>query len=462
MKPFKPAIQHLLFLPLFLALFFSCKKQEHWLDKKSNKSDAVPTTLEDFQALLDNANAMNQTYPSYPYMSADNLVVPYTSWQSRTATERNLYIWASDVYEGEQAYDWNFTYRMIFQSNVVLAGLEKIAVTLQNQQLWNQLKGAAHFYRAQGFFNLLQEFAKPYDQASASSDLGVPLRLTPDVNITPPRSSVAECYMQVIEDLQKAEQLTPAVPQFQSRPSKPAANGLLARVFLFMHDYSKAASYASTALSFTSNLIDFNSLNATTGFPFAAFPANREIIFYAESSVYVMLLPANYTVDSNLYRSYAANDLRRTIFYTAGSGGAVSFKGQYTAKTNFFAGLAVNEMYLVLAESKARLGDVTGAMADLNTLLSKRWKSGTFAPFTASTQDAALSIVIAERRKELPFTASLRWSDCRRLNKDTRFAITLTRMLNGITYTLPPNHDKYVLPIPDPEIKLTGISQNPR
>ncbi|MDB5191496.1 MAG: RagB/SusD family nutrient uptake outer membrane protein [Segetibacter sp.] len=125
-------------------------------------------------------------------------------------------------------------------------------------------------------------------------------------------------------------------------------------------------------------------------------------------------------------------------------------------------GTNVNEVYLISAEAKARTGNLAGALADLNTLLSKRWKTGTYTPFNATTQFDALSLILKERRKELPFTAALRWSDLRRLNIDSRFSTTLVRVLNGITFTLPPNHQKYTLPIPDAEIKLSGIQQNPR
>jgi len=52
--------------------------------------------------------------------------------------------------------------------------------------------------------------------------------------------------------------------------------------------------------------------------------------------------------------------------------------------------------------------------------------------------------------------------DLRRLNKDVRFAKTLTRAINGQTYTLSPNDPKYVMPIPIQEINTSGIAQNPR
>jgi hypothetical protein len=99
-------------------------------------------------------------------------------------------------------------------------------------------------------------------------------------------------------------------------------------------------------------------------------------------------------------------------------------------------------------------------MTDLNTLLRKRWKSGTFADRTASSDADALNLILIERRKELVFRG-LRWSDLRRLNLDGA-NITLTRKISGINYTLSPNDSRWVFLIPAQEINQSGIPQNPR
>jgi hypothetical protein len=108
------------------------------------------------------------------------------------------------------------------------------------------------------------------------------------------------------------------------------------------------------------------------------------------------------------------------------------------------------------------MGDFTGAMNLLNSLLQKRWRTGTFTPLTASNADEALIKIITERRKELPFTGHIPWIDLRRLNKDPRFSRTLKRIIDNTTYQLLPNSPNYVFPIPDEEIRLTGIPQNIR
>jgi len=101
-------------------------------------------------------------------------------------------------------------------------------------------------------------------------------------------------------------------------------------------------------------------------------------------------------------------------------------------------------------------------MRDLNTLLQNRWRAGVFTPVTATDADDALGKILAERRKELLFRG-LRWTDLRRLNKEPRRALTLTRTVNGQVYTLLPNDVRYVYAIPSNVLSFNpDMPQNPR
>lgn len=451
-------MKYLLFI-LLLSLHISCKKQDAFLDVKPNKNDVTPSKLSDYQAMLDNDNLMNSGTPALGILGADNYYVNYTVWQSRSATERNAYIWAKDVFEGAASNDWKTPYQAIAQANIVLDGLAKMDAANTAVQ---QTIAAALFYRAYHYYNLLQLFAKPYHAATAVADAGLPLLLQFDLHAPVQRAAIQTCYYRLIEDLENALPYLPDMPLYKTRPGKAAALGLLARYYLHTAQYVKAGNRAEAALQHVNNLLDYAALNASASYPFPTYQNNnKEVIFYAQGSVYVIMTGTNMIVDTSLYKSYHANDLRKQLFYRS-SGGNYFFKGSYTGSSAPFTGLAVNELYLISAEAAARTGNTTHAMQQLNNLLIKRFKTGTFVPYAAATAEDALQLIIAERRKELPFNGSSRWEDLRRLNSEPWFAQTLRRVLNGQQYELPPGDKRYVYPIPDNEILLSGIEQNPR
>ena len=94
-------------------------------------------------------------------------------------------------------------------------------------------------------------------------------------------------------------------------------------------------------------------------------------------------------------------------------------------------------------------------------MIVKRWKTGTFTPLAAGSMQDALILILRERRKELVFR-DLRWTDLKRLNKETAFQQTIKRKINGQEYILLPNDNRYALPIPQSVISISGIQQNPR
>ncbi len=455
--------QYIVLLILLLTGIVSCQKQEEWLDVKVERSSVVPSRLSDYQSLLDGDN-LYQQHSLLGLISTDQFYVTDGVYASISfPTERNGYIWAKEIYENRMPVEWSRMYQYIAVANICLEGLEKIPVNDQNIQQWKTVQGMSLFIRGHALYNLLQYFAKPYDVTNAATELGVPIRLRSDVNERPGRSSIEVCYQQVLKDLKDAEAVLPLRPAIKTRPGQAAVKGLLARVFLTMENWQESQKHAEAALGIVSDLMDFNTLSTTATLPFPPLQNNPpEIIFYAEGMSSSFYNGNNAIIDSLLYRSYANNDLRKSIFYRL-VGGLPFFKGFYTGQTGRpFAGIATNELYLIVAETKTRNGDYASGLQVLNTLLLKRWRSGSFTPLTASNEDAALRLIISERRKELPFSANLIWEDLRRLNKDPRFARTMKRIIHGIVYEISPNDARYTFAIPEIEIQLTGIQQNKR
>lgn len=452
---------------LGVILFSSCKKSD-FLTAKPSSSLVVPSTLKDFQALLDYDVLMNLT-SSLGESSSDNYYMVYSFYQTLSPKDRNAYVWASDVYQGAGSIpDWNTPYRQILTANEVLEGVEKIDINNSNQQSWNLIKGSALFFRAYSYYHMAQVFAPPYDNSSANTDLGLPLKTSSDINVIANRSTVQQTYDQIIGDLNKAEPLLPLSfdQANRNRPSKLAVQAFLARIYMSMRNYTKAGTYADSVLQVYNTLINYNTVPISTA-PYNPFARlNTETIFQSTAIqsqdvfLYMSGLSNLISVDTLLYRSYASNDLRKPIYYNVFANGSINTNsGYFGSSRQPFTGLATDELYLIRAECSARNNNSTAAMSDLNTLLQNRWKTGTFVPLTAANSSDALKQILTERRKELIFRG--RWTDLRRLNKDGA-NIALTRILNGITYTLPPNSLLYVLPIPPDEIALSGIQQNQR
>ncbi len=455
----------------------ACSKKA-FLDAKPTSNLLVPTQLSDFQALLDNTTVFGFV-PTLGEASADNyFFASYTYWFDRDTREKNAYIWAADIFDGQGGQlDWNTPYQQVYYANVVLDGLGS-KPEQDSVAEWEALEGSALFSRAFAFYNVAQVFAPVYDPGTSAVDSGIPLRLHSDINLPSRRATVAQTYQQIINDLDSAEMFLPAIVpnSYRNRPGRIAAQALLARVYLSMRNYQMARAYADSALQFYDSLLDYNGLDS--GLLTSPFDAlNAEVLYQASflgygqfaSAVYPMVLygfSSSTRIDTILIRSYDPNDLRRNYYYRYNPPSASSLRFSYNGSQYPFGGLATDELYLIRAEGAARAGDANSAMKDINALLAKRWRTGTFTGYstTASAQEA-LDTVLAERRKELAFRG-LRWTDLRRFNADGA-SITLTRSLMDSnntthTYSLLPNSDLWVLPIPPDVINLGGIGQNPR
>jgi len=437
----------------------SCKKSVY-LDAKPNDALVVPETLSDFQALLDNDAFMNGSgsglTPDFVQIGSDDAYVT-TALNNLPIYFQDLYVWDDGI--ASNFGDWPWAYRTAFYANNVLDGISGMTIPPAQQTSFNNIKGSALFYRSYIFYHLAQVYAPPYDQITAGKDWGIVLRLSSGVDEKIERSTVQQTYDRIIADLKTSIPLLPLTPLYKTRPSKPAAYGALARTYLSMRDYNNALLYADSCLQLENGLLDYNTINpgSPTNSSFSRF--NGEVIF--QSLEILNALTGSLRVDSLLYRSYDSLDLRKSLFFTSRSDG-YGFRGSYDGTYLLFSGLAIDEMYLIRAECYARTGDAPHALADLNALMTKRWvNNGSFIPYTATDAADALNKILTERRKELAFRGA-RWSDLRRLNKEGA-NITITRVMKGQTYTLPPGSLKYTYLIPPSVIGFNpNMPQNPR
>ncbi|MFA5555400.1 MAG: RagB/SusD family nutrient uptake outer membrane protein, partial [Phycisphaerae bacterium] len=119
-------------------------------------------------------------------------------------------------------YTWQQDYKGIFRANMLLESFPQVEEWTSEEQK-NQFQGEALFMRAYYYFDLARMFGQ------------VPLVLaTEPQNL--PKSTPAELFGQIATDLKSAIEIMPDKPYSTGdigRATKWAAQGMLARVFLF-------------------------------------------------------------------------------------------------------------------------------------------------------------------------------------------------------------------------------------
>lgn len=463
----------LFILSLTLGLLISsCQK---FIDVKQSSNQSFIETANDCQLILDNYSIMNVCFPSDAEVSSDDYYVFDTKYNALSNEDKALYNWEGGAQRAEALIQWQKPYLVAFHANLALEGVARQKPGSTDQATLDNIRGQALFFRAFTYWNVAQLYAKPYT-ATAGQDPGIPLRMTSDLNEVSSRETVQKVYAQMLSDLKEAATLLSPTSPVVSRPNKAAAYAMLARVYLSMGDYPNAVSNATAALALKSDLHNFNLLSTTSNTPFSPRFGNKEVIFHSvmgvSSAFTTVLNPSSSSggniakIDLGLYAAYSNDDLRKTIFFKSMTTSlyplSYRFSGNYEPVTSgtLFNGLATDELYLIRAEGYARTENKDAAMADLNTLLATRWKTGTYVPMTATTAADALNKILPERRKELVMRG-LRWTDLRRLGLGAQRKL-VSKAGETVVATLQPNDLRYTLLIPQEVITNTGLPQNPR
>jgi starch-binding outer membrane protein, SusD/RagB family len=440
-----------------ICLGTACQK---FLDKKSDQNLATPQTLADLQALADNPSLSIST--RIVNNLTDEYYISYDYWQAIEEQDRDSYVWDANLNNYE---DWITMYNHVLYCNTILDNIDKVE-DAANTSVSNPIKGSALFLRSFYFYKVAELYAPAFDATTNKTDWGIPLRLDADFNLPASRATIEATYKQIINDLQTAADLLknnkPTSQLNKTRPSITACYGMLARVYLQTGDFEKALEYASLCIASYDKLMDYNDasqVDTSSLTPIKKF--NQEVILYAAVQ-YPITSGSEAIIDSNLYSSFDDNDLRKKVYFELNPDETPWFKGSYNGSIdNLFQGIAVDEVYLAKAEAAARTGNANLAMTSLNSLLSKRYRTGTYIPYTGLQPDEILSIILTERKKELLYRGT-RWSDLRRLNKTPAFATTIKRKLNDQLITLPPGDLRYTLLIPIEVINKSSMPQNKR
>ncbi|GAA0557833.1 RagB/SusD family nutrient uptake outer membrane protein [Chitinophaga japonensis] len=363
---------------------------------------------------------------------------------------------------------WEAAYPVIFVTNAAIEGLSNTdALT---PAVRRQLMGEARFMRAFCFFYLVNLYG----------DIPLPLSTNYQINAGLPRAEKTKAYDQIILDLLEARQLLRdeyvaadalSPTNERVRPTSWAAAALLARAYLYRGDYLNAEKQAS-------DVINHGSLYSLPNLDAAFLKNSTEAIWQlqpvgiqkdrntGEGKLFV--LPdtgpdnRNYPVylSDHLVDSFEAGDQRRVqwIDSVMANGNTYHYASKYkigwedVPTAEYVVVLRLGEQYLIRAEARAHSGNLTGAVADLNSI---RHRAG--LPNTpAITAPDLLKAILQERKAELFTEWGHRWLDLKR-----------SQMVNAVMDIVAPQkggawrNTAQLYPIPQTELqKDLNLTQN--
>lgn len=349
---------------------------------------------------------------------------------------------------------WSETYSYIYTSNAILEGL-KSATGVSNSTN-QQLEGEAKFIRAFCYFYLVNLFGD------------VPLNLVTDyrVNEKNAKSSKQIIYDQIIKDLTEAETLLQSdyVTIERIRPNKWAAKALLSRVYLYLEKWDLAGQKATEVLDqnamylLADNLDDVFLKNSSEAIwqimPTQGFNTQEGILFNLIST------PSLVSLSSDILPLFETGDNRKTKWINKYSEATGEYYYPYKYKiretTNneiieYSMIIRLAEIYLIRAEARAKQGQTTLALEDINKI---RKRAGVLTPLEGLDQTQCITEVGKQRRLELFSEWGHRWLDLKRTGQAT----TVLAPIKGATWQA----TDVLYPIPKDEItRNPNVKQNP-
>lgn len=441
-----------LLITMLVVLLASCSD----FTETTPKGKVIPSTTDDFKGMVIDLVNASTAYP-LANMCCDDV---YSDDIKTTSSQGKAYCWMEDFFlSNEEDYGWNDTYKRIYVMNTAIDNLPSSTGGTESEKA--ELLAEAKFWRAYLYWLLQSLYAKDYNAETASADLSVPLSLHGDLEASLSRATIADVTAQIWSDLEGAETLLPSKQTNDYRPTKGAAYALKARILFYQHEYDKAAEQARLALQENSTLYDMR----TWSFIREDRPSygingrEEEYEFSPEKLCYLSnfmtSMLSSICISDDFQALFEPGDLRFKFYFSnLNRQGKPWEDGRYRFLQWLDYNLGVPEMMLIEAEALARKKDAA-CLDILDKLRQTRFSTQEYRPLTVSDGTSLLDMVLDERRRELCLN-SLRWLDMKRLAAEGIYNKTITRELEGKTYTLEPNSKLYVFPIPLQVLAING------
>lgn len=401
-----------------------------------------------------------------------------TYWNTKTGHWDKLYSYTFTDNDTYLYYNWNYGYKVADNAARVIKGAKELydGASAADKKVLDRCMAEAYALRAYAMLRMVNVFGHQIkvNGADFSGQPGVvlvdePIPAFEEVS----RATVGETYAAILSDLNSSlSHFATGETQSNRCYFTPAAvKGLLARTYLYMENWSQAASYAMDAIS-TSGLKMVYTEDAYKKLYTGGGSSNSESMLYlaingtnnwSANSCGTLWTTYNFSPSPKLQALYGANDIRKSImdFSSVSTPEVPEYAGGkfHTATpahaTNYL--INVPEMYLIAAEAQLQQNNLTQA-ANMLLNVAKRNPAITSAGDLPTTKPELLQFIKDERAREL-FQEGLRLWDLRRWNE----------MASVYAYDAPAvkyRHNNYkisdlIFPIPVDEINAGfGVTQN--
>lgn len=396
---------------------------------------------------------------------------------------------------GSNMANWGSSYGALNEINLVLQALPNIGDASATEKA--NFEGELRFLRALYHFDLVKNYAYiPTFVEPTQNRGGIVLSLrgfnNPDSAklYYPKRSTLAECYAQIMTDIYASANLLSNAHRGLNYGNKRAALALGSRVALYEGRWARSDSFATAAIAATGVGDMTNTSNYNTGWRSKDHPEAIFQVWYASLAENLGVntsLAATHTTLASLggfagvrqgQGDLVPNNLLLTQLGIAGFPGALvssnnppptltfstdvrntlfewgaNASGRYVECTKWMgkAGgpnwdntvvFRVPELYLNRAEARYRNGDAPGAWADLNFIRTNRIVGFT-APVTPLTGQPLLDEILRQRMLEFAFEGH-RFYDLK------RYGLTIVK--TNPVVTLPATDFRLLPRIPQSEV----------
>lgn len=442
---------------LVLVTIAGCKKSDFLNIKPEN----LTLTEEAFKTPNDVWAYLNSSYDVMRNGSywGGNMFSVSEIWSTNCGTNKTGFGWSqiinnsTNIFNTEGRSLWVETYRSVDRANYANKLAQELDFMSNDR---DQIRANSYFINAVGHFELVRFFALPYDENNAGNNTqpGLPIRTLgtgtiPEAFDIVPRSTVEQTYQHIIAYLEQAAEI---LPEFNNGYATSwACKAFLAKVYFQQNNYDLAFAHANEIIE--SGVF---SLDSSLTAKYDPNQSSQEVIFEMISTASgdnsAGTLTGDYRQDGTQNPSvFPAQDLVNQAgavpedgrwqnwYNTRPPDAASSTEVTYCAKWDYdyanvpLASLA--EMYLIRAESAAKLGDLSQALLDVNKIIERAF--GNNSNNLTNTNNLIVEIQ-KQRRLEFCFEG-YRMHELKRIKAND---------ING----LPWNDKNLIFEIPDVEL----------